>query len=341
MKRAAFINAWELDRHIGFMTAYWTDHFGLAAGIFGEGGSQSTGSIANTPFFPGFIGDENLVFAARGSVAPINREVNGLPQVLAFGGSVRTRDVGDDAAYLQYRARGADFHMTNFALSSGRVSEGDTFWGLEAAALVGPISLQGEYGHLDVDLPGGTFIRNNSAAGTPTAPNPFIGIPDPEQTGWYIEGGWFFGGHKTYNKEGRWDRPKIDNPMRWSEHNGWGAVQLSGRYDVLDMSDIGNNTTNTTFNLVGACQASLLWPGVVATGDNPPTQRVAQCGEMKTWTIGLNWYLNDYTRLMFDYSQSDLGDYPITPASVNTGGTKAGFDGATIRGFGMRAQVDW
>ena len=102
-----------------------------------------------------------------------------------------------------------------------------------------------------------------------------------------------------------------------------------------------NNAINTTFNLVGACQASLLWPGVTATGNNPPTQRVAQCGEMKTWTIGLNWYLNDYTRLMFDYSQSDLRDYPITPASLNPGGTKAGFDGATIRGFGMRAQIDW
>ncbi|MGH9808855.1 MAG: OprO/OprP family phosphate-selective porin, partial [Terriglobia bacterium] len=260
MERAAFINAWELDRHVGFMTAYWTDHFGLAAGIFGEGGSQSTGSISNTPFFPGFIGDENLTFAARATVAPVNREVNGVPQVLAFGASVRTREVGDDASYLQYRARGADFHMTNFAVNTGRISDGDTFWGLEAAALVGPFSLQGEYGHLDVDLPGGSFIRNNSAAGTPTAPNPFIGIPDPEQTGWYVEGGWFFGGHKTYNKEGRWDRPKIDNPMQWSEHSGWGAVQLFGRYDVLDMSDTGNNAINTTFNLVGTCQASLLWP---------------------------------------------------------------------------------
>ena len=92
------------------MTAYWTDHFGLAAGIFGEGGSQSTGSIANTPLVPGFVGDENLTFAARATVAPINREANGVPQVLHFGASVRNRQTGNDQAFFQYRARGADLH---------------------------------------------------------------------------------------------------------------------------------------------------------------------------------------------------------------------------------------
>ena len=55
----------------------------------------------------------------------------------------------------------------------------------------------------------------------------------------------FFGGHQNYNKEGKWDRPTIDNPMRWSEGKGWGAVQLVGKYDVLDMSD---NAFNNAFN---------------------------------------------------------------------------------------------
>ena len=41
---------------------------------------------------------------------------------------------------------------------------------------------------------------------------------------------------------------------------------------------------------------------------------VGLCGEMKTWTVGMKWYLNDYVRLMFDYSKSDLGDYPVEEA---------------------------
>ena len=272
MERSAFITAWGLDRQIGFMTAYWADHYGGAVGIFGEG------PVGNS-LFPGFTGDEFGTFAARGKIDPINRDVNGVTQVLHFGASVRTRDGGDDQPFLRYAAKGADFNLANAVIQTGNIGDSDTFWGLEAAGLWGPFSLQGEYGHLDVDLPNGTFIRNNSTTGMPTALNPFNGVPNPSYSGWYIEGSWFFGGHKTYNNEGRWDRPKIDNPMRWGEHSGWGALQLVGKYDVLDMSDTGNqnvnfqNTTGTgTPRFVGACAATQLFPGQNAlnatTADN-------------------------------------------------------------------------
>ena len=36
MERAAFINAWDIDRQIGFGATYYGEHLGLAAGIFGE-----------------------------------------------------------------------------------------------------------------------------------------------------------------------------------------------------------------------------------------------------------------------------------------------------------------
>ena len=36
MERAAFINAWDIERQIGFMAAYYAPHVNLAAGIFGE-----------------------------------------------------------------------------------------------------------------------------------------------------------------------------------------------------------------------------------------------------------------------------------------------------------------
>ena len=70
---------------------------------------------------------------------------------------------------------------------------------------------------------------------------------------------------------------------------------------------------------------------------------------MKTWVVGVNWWMTDYMRLMFQYSQSDLSGYPTTLVSgtsastpVQGGGTLVnGFDNATIRGFGMRMQVDW
>ena len=63
----------------------------------------------------------------------------------------------------------------------------------------------------------------------------------------------------------------------------------------------------------------------------------------------MNWYLTDYVKLMFNYTESRLSGYPTTAIpiadpAVTTfpAGTRvSGFDGATIRGFGMRAHLDW
>src|SRR5262245_22599045 len=358
MERAAFINAWDIDRQIGASAMYYTDHYGLAAGIFG----QRAGGVNDAPLFAGFTGDEDVTFAARAFAAPINREVNSLPQVLFFGASVRDRQAGDDQTFFRYgpNARGADLHLANAPINTGFIGDEDTFWGLEAAGLWGPFAIQGEYAQLDVDLPGRTLIRNNGSAGTPQAFNPFVGVSDPTFTGWYVEGSWFFGGHKTYEEDGRWGRPKVNNPM-FHGSGGWGALQIVGKYDVLEMGDVGHlvdagfQGSSSTLNFVGACGLTNLFPGVSAVDDGGPngfdnraTGKLAECGDMKTWVVGVNWWMTEYMRLMFQYSQSDLSDFVRTPANTENGGTgtnlrnaQNGFDDGTFRGFGMRMQVDW
>ena len=92
-----------------------------------------------------------------------NYQPHGVNQVLHFGASVRTRAVGNDQPLFQYTQRGADFHLANNTINTGRIGDEDTFWGLEAATLWGPFSLQGEYAHLDVDLPSGAFIPSSSS----------------------------------------------------------------------------------------------------------------------------------------------------------------------------------
>ena len=358
-ERSAFINAWDIDRQIGFMTAYWTPHFGLAAGIFGQGGSTTNGSTANPPLFSGFTAQQDTTFAARATLAPINNRVGIDSHVLHFGASVRTRGVGEDQPLLTYRARCGDLHMTNFCVNTGTptgiggIGDGDVFWGLEAAGLWGPFSAQGEYGHLGVDLPSGAFISSNppQKGFLSTAANPFVGVPSPDYNGWYMQAAWFFGGRQTYDNEGKWGRPVIPNPFTWGRGGGWGGLEIVGKYDVLNLSDSAfNNAFNATPGFVGGCPTTQLFPGVSASSTvTASAAKIAQCGEMATWIIGANWWLNDHVRLAFDYSQSNLSDYPITTvASPSSGvavppaGTKvAGFDGATIRAFGMRAQLDW
>ena len=89
-------------------------------------------------------------------------------------------------------------------------------------------------------------------------------------------------------------------------HRGWGAWQIAGRYDVIDLSD-----KSAAVDFAYGC---------------------SECGEQATWLIGLNWWLTDYTALKFQYSQSEIKG-PIGDFNVNRG--------ADITGFGARAQVDW
>ena len=71
--------------------------------------------------------------------------------------------------------------------------------------------------------------------------------------------------------------------------------------------------------------------------------QIPLCGEMQTWVVGVNWWMTEYMRLMFQYSESDLSDYPFfVPQDPSLPpGKNTGFDGANIKGFGMRMHVDW
>jgi len=131
------------------------------------------------------------------------------------------------------------------------------------------------------------------------APN-FVG-PNPTYNGWYIDASWFITGETRPYKEGVFGRPKVLAPVFEGGHGAW---QIAARYDELDLND---------------------------KAENIPT--CVMCGNQNTWLIGVNWWLNDYTRLMFDYNQSTITGGLSNGANIN--------DGAKIKGFGTRAQVDW
>jgi phosphate-selective porin OprO/OprP len=95
---------------------------------------------------------------------------------------------------------------------------------------------------------------------------------------------------------------KVKNPV-FGGSGGWGAWRIADRYDVIDLSDKA---------------AAITHFGTVDCLD---------CGEQKTWLVGLNWLLTDYTALKLQVSQSEI-----------EGGAD---DGADITGVGVRAQVDW
>lgn len=105
----------------------------------------------------------------------------------------------------------------------------------------------------------------------------------------YLQAGWVLTGEgRPYSmKKAAWSGVKPANPV--GAEGGMGAVELLGRYSHVDLTDIDR-------------------------------------GEQTNYTLGVNWWLNNWVALKFNYID----------ASVETGGEETEFDI-----FGLRTQVKW
>lgn len=101
------------------------------------------------------------------------------------------------------------------------------------------------------------------------------GAEDRTFTGGYVYASYFLTGeHRTYDaKEAKFDR--INTVKKNYGPGGMGAWEIGLRYSTLDLND----------------------------GD-------IEGGQLDDWTLGLNWYLNPNTRVMFDIIRADREDLP-------------------------------
>ncbi len=213
IERAAFTDAFELDRRVGFEVSTKSDNYLLQLGIFGENLEQ----IENND------GNEGFAVAGR-AVYKFDLDSASLPadSLIHLGGSFRYRDQSEEQVEggdsLRYRQR-PFVEQTGRIISTGRIADSDTFFGGELAGLFGKAWGQGEY----------TVVNAECVAGSTVC------TEDPSFTGWSIGGGYFFGGKRNYSV-GKFKRPTIDNPVT---KGGWGALSVNARYDSLDLTDEG------------------------------------------------------------------------------------------------------
>ena len=108
----------------------------------------------------------------------------------------------------------------------------------------------------------------------------------------YVQTGWILTGeHRPYNKaNATLGRIKPDHPI--GTRCGGGAVELAFRYSWIDLNDSG------------------------ITG-----------GELSDVTYGVNWYLNNFTKLQFNYINADLNRAPVGSSATDI--------------FALRAQLDF
>jgi len=207
IERAAFTDAFELDRRLGVQIETKSDNYLLQLGVFGENQEEITDN-----------GNEGIAIAGRAAYK-FDLQSDALPpkSLIHVGGSFRYREQ-NDADDLRYRQR-PFLENVGRIVSTGRIADSDTFYGAEVAGLFGPAWFQAEYAIINANCVDGSTVC----------------IEDPTFNAWSIGAGYFFGGHRNY-KIGKFKRPTIDNPVT---KGGWGAVSVNARYDTLDLTDEG------------------------------------------------------------------------------------------------------
>ncbi len=125
-------------------------------------GRSRPASMARLAGDTDFLQDQTA-YLVRFTVAPINREVNGVNQVTPSRCQWTSprRDAEDDWVAapnfttvlddqpFHYRARGADLHLADRFVETPSSVETDDMLHLEAAFVWGPFSMQGEYAELE------------------------------------------------------------------------------------------------------------------------------------------------------------------------------------------------
>jgi phosphate-selective porin OprO and OprP len=114
---------------------------------------------------------------------------------------------------------------------------------------------------------------------------------DAKFNGGYVDVSYIITGESRGYKGGAFDRIKVSRPVF---EGGPGAWQVAIRYDVIDLTD---------------------------------TKALVFGGKQTTYIFGVNWHLNNYSRVMANYSRSDID-----------GGAN---NGQEVDSFGLRFQIDW
>jgi len=228
IERSGITDAFELNRRLGVSVNTKGSNYTFSAGIFGD-------NLLNLD------DQQSKAAAARATFNPVKTDET----TVHLGASFRYRDQNEDASNLRYRQR-AYTHIPSRIISTGRLAQSDTLVGVEAAVLQNKFWAAGEYAVTDA---------NCEACAT-----------DPNLSGGYIEAGVFIGGRKVY-KDGKFNRPKVDNPVT---KGGMGAASFVARYDKLDLEDSG-----------------------------------VDGGKLDTLVLGADWWPTKNTRLSINYFNAD------------------------------------
>lgn len=267
-------------RNWGVCGFWWADDERtlFTAGAFRDGTGSNGQSTGN---------DNNWAFTTRLTGLPVDETVGDEVRLVHVGGAFSQRV--PPGGLITFSPRTASNLLTvednpgsPFLPTVNILSNSYQLYNLQAAAVFGPLSVQGEWT--------GATVQQTNAGGI------FV-------HGVYAYGSYFLTGeHRGYNRtRGSFDAVDVRRPLirdRSDPRGGYGAVELVSRLAYLNF-----DSPNLPPDVNG----------------NPSATRLYEA------TVGVNWYLNRNTRIMFNYTAAIPDKMTTTVAHI----------------FGLRTAIFW
>ena len=303
MERAGITDAFSHNRRIGaalIANDKVSDKWLLQGGIFSEEMNQE--SFNRT----GWIASARAVFSPTIGAARLH-----------LGANFAHRTNKKEAMGRQYRVRPmTQITDVRFADTGTLAAKGDDIVGLEVAAILKRFHVAAEaqkvwvrdaFSQAEINAINADLTTNDTPSGTALNGNPSF-------WGGYLEAGFYLTGETRAYKGGSFGRVKVLRPFT---DGGWGAFQINGRVDYVDLSDD-----------VASGSASLLAPFYVNGGKQTALQ------------LSGIWNPTDYVRFMAQYSHINVTGGPRNGLSddLSDAINKREFDSDV---FTMRAQLDF
>ena len=213
------------DRAIGLNVKSSGDDWSLQSGIYGDSMASSGGGR-----------DEGYGWGIRGTIAPINTA----GRLLHLGANFGHREANEINALSNGKSTAFRYETTNmsdlYLSDTGALTnfESVSLGILEAAAMIGPLSFQSEYGEANVEQTRASDLTFNA---------------------WYVQMGLSLTGESRVYRgsDGEFKRLR-QNKLFDPSAGTWGAWELAVRLDQLDLEDgivMGGQQRRASLNLNG------------------------------------------------------------------------------------------
>ncbi len=293
IERAAFDDAFLNTRRIG-ISAGLVNKAGdmrLNAGLF------TAHSIDSSLDNDGWIGAARAVYSPMMGSNQLHLGANFQHREFqSNNGTTVASSAGQPSTNQLARYRARPFAQTTdvrFVDTGNFAAKSDNIFGLEAALIAKSLHVvaEGQYLKSNAYGAGDTFDGDDALDFFPTA-SVLVPGGNPSFWGAYLEAGYFLTGETRGYKAGAWDRTKVLKPF---SKGGWGAVQVIGRIDHLDLasSKLRNGFTNN-----------------FTTGVSTPSIGLGRGGTQTGYLAGITWIPEDYFRVLVNYAHAAIEGGP-------------------------------